>query len=143
MQDNEILGRIDELVDEEHTLRERLQKGDLTAQEEHQRLRSLEVQLDQCWDLLRQRRARRDVADGDRPRGRRRPRGGAAAHDVPLHRPHAHQRAGAHLARGNLLKVALDLALRPGLGALGVLPDVAPRPTLAQKVPALVELHFE
>ncbi|GAB3987420.1 DUF2630 family protein [Actinoallomurus acanthiterrae] len=67
MQDNEILGHINELVDEEHTLRERLQKGDLTAAEEHQRLRSLEVQLDQCWDLLRQRRARRDV--GEDPEG--------------------------------------------------------------------------
>jgi hypothetical protein len=63
MQDNEILGHINELVDEEHTLRERLQKGDLTAEEEHQRLRSLEVQLDQCWDLLRQRRARRDAGE--------------------------------------------------------------------------------
>jgi hypothetical protein len=50
-------------VDEEHTLRERLQKGDLTADEEHQRLRSLEEELDQCWDLLRQRRARRDVGE--------------------------------------------------------------------------------
>ena len=60
MQDSEILGQINTLVDEEHTLRERLQKGDLTADEEHQRLRSVEEQLDQCWDLLRQRRARRD-----------------------------------------------------------------------------------
>jgi hypothetical protein len=63
MQDSEIFGRINTLVDEEHALRERLQKGDLTADEEHQRLRSLEEQLDQCWDLLRQRRARRDVGD--------------------------------------------------------------------------------
>ncbi|MGH3377397.1 MAG: DUF2630 family protein [Actinoallomurus sp.] len=63
MRDSEIFGQIHTLVDEEHTLRERLQKGDLTADEEHQRLRSLEEQLDQCWDLLRQRRARRDVGD--------------------------------------------------------------------------------
>jgi hypothetical protein len=63
MQDSEILGRITTLVDEEHTLRERLQKGDLTAEEEHQRLRTIEEQLDQCWDLLRQRRARRDVGE--------------------------------------------------------------------------------
>ena len=63
MRDSEIFGRINNLVDEEHTLRDRLQKGDLTADEEHQRLRSLEEQLDQCWDLLRQRRARRDVGD--------------------------------------------------------------------------------
>jgi hypothetical protein len=63
MRDSEIFGRINILVDEEHTLRERLQKGDLTADEEHQRLRSLEEELDQCWDLLRQRRARRDVGE--------------------------------------------------------------------------------
>jgi uncharacterized protein DUF2630 len=63
MQDSEIFGRINTLVDEEHTLRERLQKGDLTADEEHQRLRDLEEELDQCWDLLRQRRARRDVGE--------------------------------------------------------------------------------
>jgi uncharacterized protein DUF2630 len=63
MQDSEILGRINTLVDEEHALRERLQKGDLAADEEHQRLRTLEEQLDQCWDLLRQRRARRDAGE--------------------------------------------------------------------------------
>lgn len=67
MQDSEILGRIHSLVDEEHTLRERLQKGDLAAEDEHQRLRSLEEALDQCWDLLRQRRARRDA--GENPDG--------------------------------------------------------------------------
>lgn len=63
MQDSEILGHIHSLVDEEHTLRERLQKGDLAADEEHQRLSSLEQELDQCWDLLRQRRARRDAGE--------------------------------------------------------------------------------
>jgi hypothetical protein len=63
MQDSEIFGRINILVDEEHTLRERLAQGDLTADEEHRRLRSLEEELDQCWDLLRQRRARRDVGE--------------------------------------------------------------------------------
>jgi hypothetical protein len=63
MQDSEILGRIHTLVEEEHTLRERLQQGDLAAEEEHQRLRTLEEALDQCWDLLRQRRARRDVGE--------------------------------------------------------------------------------
>lgn len=65
MQDDEILDRVHELVDEEHRLRERLQKGELTADEEHQRLTLLEERLDQCWDLLRQRRARR--AAGDSP----------------------------------------------------------------------------
>ena len=63
MKDSEIFGRIHILVDEEHTLRERLQRGDLAADEEHQRLRSLEEELVQCWDLLRQRRARRDAGE--------------------------------------------------------------------------------
>ncbi len=63
MQDNEILGRIHRLVDEEHSLRERLQSGDLTESEEHQRLTALETELDQCWDLLRRRRARRAAGE--------------------------------------------------------------------------------
>jgi hypothetical protein len=63
MQDSEIMGHINTLVEEEHTLRERLQRGDLTADEEHQRLRTVEEQLYQSWDHLRQRRARRDVGE--------------------------------------------------------------------------------
>lgn len=63
MRDSEILGRIHALVDEEHTLRERLQAGELTADEEHRRLSTLEGELDRCWDLLRQRRARRDAGE--------------------------------------------------------------------------------
>ena len=51
------LARIHELVDEERELRARLQRKEISAEEEHARLRELEVQLDQCWDLLRQRRA--------------------------------------------------------------------------------------
>ncbi len=53
MDEKDILGRISALVDEEHQLRE----GGGTDRE---RLRSVEEQLDQCWDLLRQRRARRE-----------------------------------------------------------------------------------
>ena len=56
--EGDVLGRINELVDAEHKLRERFGRGELTGEEEHARLRSLEQQLDQCWDLLRQRRAR-------------------------------------------------------------------------------------
>jgi hypothetical protein len=41
-------------------LRSALQAGEITVDEEHARLRSGEVELDQCWDLLRQRRARRE-----------------------------------------------------------------------------------
>ena len=51
--DGDILQRIRSLVDEEHELRG-------TGQPDRDRLRHLEEQLDQCWDLLRQRRARRE-----------------------------------------------------------------------------------
>jgi hypothetical protein len=56
--ERDVLGRIRELVDEEHELRAGLSRGELGRDEEHSRLAALEVQLDQCWDLLRQRRAR-------------------------------------------------------------------------------------
>ncbi|MCW2841028.1 MAG: hypothetical protein JWR55_2511 [Aeromicrobium sp.] len=59
--DRGIHEHIDELVAEEKTLRERLARGDITRDEEHERLRALEVQLDQAWDLLRQRRALRET----------------------------------------------------------------------------------
>ena len=58
--DHDILSRVDELVDEERTLREKLQHKDIDETEEHQRLKAVEMQLDQCWDLLRQRRALRE-----------------------------------------------------------------------------------
>ncbi|MDF2829043.1 MAG: hypothetical protein K0R01_2326 [Mycobacterium sp.] len=58
--DHDILSRVDELVAEERELREKLQHKDIDETEEHQRLKAVEVQLDQCWDLLRQRRALRE-----------------------------------------------------------------------------------
>lgn len=58
--DHDILSRVDELVAEERELREKLQHKDIDEAEEHQRLKAVEVQLDQCWDLLRQRRALRE-----------------------------------------------------------------------------------
>ncbi len=58
--DSETLAHIRELVTEEKALRDRLQDGDIDTSEEHDRLRRLEVELDQCWDLLRQRRALRE-----------------------------------------------------------------------------------
>jgi uncharacterized membrane protein len=60
MDDRQLLGRIGALVEEEHTL-ERQATSDGLDEEQQTRLRHLEVQLDQCWDLLRQRRARRDA----------------------------------------------------------------------------------
>ncbi|GAA2630178.1 DUF2630 family protein [Actinomadura fulvescens] len=63
MDDDTILSNIDAYVAEEHRLRERRQRGELTGEEERRRLRELEVALDQCWDLLRQRRARHDAGE--------------------------------------------------------------------------------
>ena len=61
MDDATILQTVHDLVDEEHQLRTRLEAGEISREEEHERLARLEEQLDQCWDLLRQRRARREV----------------------------------------------------------------------------------
>jgi hypothetical protein len=63
MDDKEILGHIDELIKTEHELRSKLAAGQLSTQEEHARLRAAEEALDQCWDLLRQRRARREFSE--------------------------------------------------------------------------------
>jgi hypothetical protein len=57
--DREIIRHIDKLVDEEHNLERAHGEGKSLSAEERARLKSLEVQLDQLWDLLRQRRARR------------------------------------------------------------------------------------
>ena len=62
MEDRAPLDRINELMAEEHALLERAPSGGLTDAD-HARLQELEVQLDQCWDLLRQRRARRSTPD--------------------------------------------------------------------------------
>jgi hypothetical protein len=61
--DSSIQQRITSLIDEEHQLRGALQAGAITVDEEHARLRRLEVELDQCWDLLRQRRAKREFGE--------------------------------------------------------------------------------
>ena len=60
MNDNEIVHRIGELAEQEHSL-ERAHAGEEVPLEDVERLRQIEVTLDQCWDLLRQRRARRDA----------------------------------------------------------------------------------
>jgi hypothetical protein len=58
MSDQTILARISALIDEEHKLRSTGAAG-----EADQRLKQLEVELDQCWDLLRQRRAKREFGE--------------------------------------------------------------------------------
>jgi Protein of unknown function (DUF2630) len=58
MDDREITARISQLIEQEHQL-ERAHVGQGLSEPELQQLRSVEVALDECWDLLRQRRARR------------------------------------------------------------------------------------
>jgi hypothetical protein len=60
MNDDQIHASIEQLVAEEHDLWQR--EGDGTATEaDRERLKAIAVSLDQCWDLLRQRRARRSA----------------------------------------------------------------------------------
>jgi hypothetical protein len=58
MDDGQIHGTIEQLVTEEHELWERESAGE-ASDSERRRLQQLRVSLDQCWDLLRQRRALR------------------------------------------------------------------------------------
>lgn len=60
MDDLDIVRRISVLTDEEHRL-ERSHTGEGLPDDELARVRAIEIALDQCWDLLRQRRARRDA----------------------------------------------------------------------------------
>ncbi|TDC90798.1 DUF2630 family protein [Actinomadura sp. 7K507] len=74
MNEKDILARISEYVGEEQALRDRNQRGGAAEdepgrEEEHRRLEQLEVALDQCWDLLRRRRARLEA--GEDPGGER------------------------------------------------------------------------
>jgi hypothetical protein len=60
MDDTDIVRRINKLAEEEHGL-ERAHEGEELSGQDLERLHELEVALDQCWDLLRQRRARRNA----------------------------------------------------------------------------------
>jgi len=62
MDDPDVLSRINSLVDEEHHLLAQRTGGGASS-DEHARLSKIEVELDQCWDLLRQRRARRNAGE--------------------------------------------------------------------------------
>ncbi|MYR04848.1 DUF2630 family protein [Gordonia sp. SID5947] len=64
--DKTIHAHITDLIAEERELRDKLGRGEISREEENSRLRDVEVSLDQCWDLLRQRQAKRDAgADPD------------------------------------------------------------------------------
>lgn len=62
MDDKDVLARINDLVDEERALRTRA-TGHGLDEVEQQRLVLLEEALDQCWDLLRQRRAKEEFGE--------------------------------------------------------------------------------
>lgn len=72
--DQDILEQVNKLVAEEQELRSKLQHRENDESEEllgprpedRGRLRAVEVQLDQCWDLLRQRRALRETGGDPR-----------------------------------------------------------------------------
>jgi hypothetical protein len=73
MDDSDLLARIRAMVDAEHELRRQMQDDPGEVDDAAQRLRDLEESLDQCWDLLRQRRAHREFAqnpDESQPRPR-------------------------------------------------------------------------
>ena len=59
MDEKDLLSRISQLVEEEHALRE---SGDHTDAQ-RARMTELEAHLDQCWDLLRQRRAKQQYGE--------------------------------------------------------------------------------
>jgi hypothetical protein len=58
MDDQDVIKQINELADEEHQLFQKESRGE-ASDADRDRLRDLGVSLDQCWDLLHQRRARR------------------------------------------------------------------------------------
>ncbi|MDQ0767645.1 hypothetical protein QF031_000394 [Pseudarthrobacter defluvii] len=60
MNDQDILTHIQALVEEEHSLREGTGEGEAPDQA---RLKYVEESLDQCWDLLRQRRAKKELGE--------------------------------------------------------------------------------
>ena len=62
MDDRDVISRIGALVEEERRLREHSGPHGLDS-EAQERLQSLEVALDQCWDLLRQRRAKEEAGE--------------------------------------------------------------------------------
>lgn len=60
MEDQKLIDRINDLAHEEHELFDKESQGQAT-EGDRERLKRLEVTLDQCWDLLHQRRARRSA----------------------------------------------------------------------------------
>jgi Protein of unknown function (DUF2630) len=65
-EDKNTFARIHALVAEEKELRTKREHGQIDQDEEQLRLRAVETELDQCWDLLRQRRALRETGGDPR-----------------------------------------------------------------------------
>ena len=63
MNDDTILARVTALVEREHQLRGHPFDSSTDRRINHDELHAVEVELDQCWDLLRQRRAKRDFGE--------------------------------------------------------------------------------
>lgn len=63
MDNADIFDKIDKLVSEQKQVRSDLQKGKLSPDEENSAIKRIEVALDQCWDLLRQRQGRKDAGE--------------------------------------------------------------------------------
>ncbi len=63
MNDQDLLARIQALVEEEHVLRDPSPSEGDSTEDRRSRLRRVEEELDQCWDLLRQRRAKKDAGE--------------------------------------------------------------------------------
>ncbi|NLU82708.1 DUF2630 family protein [Rhodococcus sp. HNM0569] len=59
----QILDQIQTLVGKEKTLRSQVSSGALSPDDEHTQLQQVEAALDQCWDLLRQREARKHAGE--------------------------------------------------------------------------------
>ncbi|ATL25966.1 DUF2630 family protein [Streptomyces formicae] len=63
MDQEQILTRITAMVEDEKKLRDSLAAGEIDVPTEHARLAALERELDQCWDLLRRRRAKTEFGE--------------------------------------------------------------------------------
>jgi Protein of unknown function (DUF2630) len=65
MDNRKILDEIKRIVDREHQLRAEMEQGQIDPEIERRELDRLDVALDQCWDLLRQRQARRQASQDE------------------------------------------------------------------------------
>ena len=63
MNDQDLLARIQALVEKEHELRDPSPGEGDPGSDRRSQLRRVEEELDQCWDLLRQRRAKQDAGE--------------------------------------------------------------------------------